>query len=56
MVQIGDAHTVDDIDRIGRELSAVKTLSPQSKKLLREAFTARRRTLRATGATHQEAS
>jgi hypothetical protein len=53
MLQIGDAHTVDDIERIGRELGAVKTLSPSSKKLLREAFTARRRALRAT--VHQEA-
>jgi hypothetical protein len=54
MLQIGDARTVDEIERIGRELGAIKTLSPSSKKVLREAFTARRRVLRAAD-HHQEA-
>lgn len=45
LVQITDAKDRDDIDRIGRELRAVRTLPPASVKRLREAWDARRRSL-----------
>ena len=49
------ANTLDDLEQIGRELKGVTTLSTSSVKKLREAFTARRRTLRAATAHQQEA-
>jgi hypothetical protein len=44
MVQIGDAKTLDDVERIGRDLRTAK-LSAASVRQLREAWAARKRTI-----------
>ena len=54
LTQITDANTPDEIERVGREIKADTTLSTHSVKTLRDAFTARRRTIRAAAHPHQE--